>query len=58
MAVVLIFLPESPKYLMTHGKMDRALAVMEGMFAMNTGLDKADYPVSRILTSKSFRVCV
>lgn len=49
MAGVLLLFPESPKYLMTHGKMDRALIVMAGMFAINTGLEKADYPVKALV---------
>lgn len=34
--------------------MDRALAVMQSMFAFNTGLDKADFPV-RIFVRASVR---
>ncbi|XP_024943451.1 synaptic vesicle glycoprotein 2B [Cephus cinctus] len=49
MTMILCFFPETPKYLMTHGKMDRALVVMETMFAFNSGLDRSDYPVRSLI---------
>jgi hypothetical protein len=44
--VVLIFLPESPKFLFSKGKDGQALEVLRHVFAVNTGRPAAEYPVS------------
>ncbi|KAL1490777.1 hypothetical protein ABEB36_013419 [Hypothenemus hampei] len=44
-AVAFIFLPESPKFLMTTGRNEKALAVFRKIYAMNTGQPGDNFPV-------------
>lgn len=39
-------LPESPKFLMTIGKNDKALDILQKVYAANTNQPKETYPVS------------
>lgn len=39
------FLPESPKFLMSCGENDKALAVFKQVYSMNTGKEMDTYPV-------------
>lgn len=41
--------PESPKFLLECGEPDAALDVLREMYAMNTGEDSINYPVSKII---------
>lgn len=41
--------PESPKFLMTQGRHDEALEILEKMFAFNTGRPLTEYPVTSIV---------
>lgn len=43
----LFFFPESPKFLIECGETDEALEVLKDIFQVNTGNDRALYPVSR-----------
>ncbi|CAH1113625.1 unnamed protein product [Psylliodes chrysocephalus] len=43
-----VFLPESPKFLMTIGKNRRALLVMQEIYAMNSGNPAKSYPIKRL----------
>lgn len=38
--------PESPKFLVSQGKTDEALAILRKIYAINTGRNEDDYPVS------------
>lgn len=42
----LMFMPESPRFLMSSGRSKEALAVLGTIYAWNTGADKSDYPVN------------
>ncbi|CAD7090048.1 unnamed protein product [Hermetia illucens] len=43
--IILPFLPESPKYLLTVGKSEEALEVLRLLFRINKGLPKEEFPV-------------
>lgn len=45
-SVGLIFMPESPRFLMSSGRYAEALDVMRTIYAWNTGADKTAYPVT------------
>ena len=47
-AVALVFLPESPKFLLVKGREAEALTVLRMMFAANTGLTRSEYPVDSL----------
>ncbi|XP_056644681.1 synaptic vesicle glycoprotein 2B-like [Diorhabda sublineata] len=44
-----MFLPESPKFLMTMGKNREALAVMQNVYAVNSRKTKEDFPVKTLV---------
>ncbi|KAL1132276.1 hypothetical protein AAG570_010233 [Ranatra chinensis] len=46
--LLLLALPESPKYLLTRGKDQETIRALARAFAMNTGQDKADYPIKEV----------
>lgn len=46
--LTLLILKESPKFLLSKGKNDEVLEVLQAMFKWNTGLEEHDYPVSYI----------
>ncbi|KAI5698616.1 hypothetical protein M8J75_009361 [Diaphorina citri] len=48
-ALLVFFIPESPKFLMTHGRSDDALDVFQSMYARNTGKPKDSYPVKSLM---------
>ncbi|KDR21687.1 synaptic vesicle glycoprotein 2B-like [Zootermopsis nevadensis] len=48
-AVILFFLPESPKFLFSKGKEGQALDVLRRVFAVNTGRPAEEYPVARVV---------
>jgi len=48
-AIFLIFLPESPKFLLTCGKSDEALEIFRKIYQINTGKDKNEYPVKHLI---------
>ncbi|KAJ0175070.1 hypothetical protein K1T71_009211 [Dendrolimus kikuchii] len=49
-AALLFLLPESPKFLISTGRHDDALEVFKGIYMMNTGRSREEYPVKQILT--------
>lgn len=55
-AALLFLLPESPKFLITTGRHDKALEVFKGIYMMNTGKDKELYPVKQILVDDPIHV--
>lgn len=48
-AVFLIFLPESPKFLLTCGKSEEALEIFKKIYQINTGKDKSEYPIKHLI---------
>ena len=44
-AISMIFLPESPRYLLTRGDEEGALEVFRRIYTSNTGLPASQYPV-------------
>lgn len=48
-AALLFLLPESPKFLISTGRHEDALEVFRGIYMMNTGRSKEEYPVKQIL---------
>ncbi|XP_075221741.1 synaptic vesicle glycoprotein 2B isoform X2 [Lycorma delicatula] len=48
-AVLLYFLPESPKFLLSQGKTEDALAVFRQIYNINTGYHVDNYPVKQLL---------
>lgn len=47
-SIAFIFLPESPKFLMTSGKTAEALKVFKEVYRINTGRRPSSFPVSKI----------
>lgn len=44
--VLVSFLPESPKFLMSRGRNKQAMKVFQTLFSINTGRQPEEYPVS------------
>lgn len=44
-AVITLTYPESPKFLVSQGKTDKALAILRQIYAVNTGRDESEFPV-------------
>ncbi|XP_057666431.1 synaptic vesicle glycoprotein 2A-like [Diorhabda carinulata] len=47
--ILVFFLPESPKYLMTQGKSEEAICILRQIFAINNGKTRQEYPVKQII---------
>ena len=47
-AIALVFMPESPKYLMIKEREDETLDVLRRIYSTNTGRDKASYPITSL----------
>lgn len=48
-AVLLFFLPESPKFLLTRGRVDEAMEIFKTIYSVNTGKDRNEYPVKHLI---------
>ncbi|XP_065336899.1 synaptic vesicle glycoprotein 2B isoform X1 [Cloeon dipterum] len=51
-AMLLCFLPESPKFLLSRGEHDKAIEVFRHIYVMNTGSDASSYPVRTLEVAK------
>lgn len=54
-AVLLTYLPESPKFLLSCGRFEEALAIFRGIYVTNTGNDASMYPVKELLIDDNLR---
>lgn len=54
-AFLLFYLPESPKFLLTKGKQDKALAIFRGIFVTNTRKSPDQYPVKELFIDDRLR---
>lgn len=53
-AALLLYLPESPKFLIMKGRQEEALAIFRGIFVTNTGKFPELYPVREVLIDEKF----
>uniref|UniRef100_A0A0K8TPB6 Putative synaptic vesicle protein n=1 Tax=Tabanus bromius TaxID=304241 RepID=A0A0K8TPB6_TABBR len=54
-AILLFYLPESPKFLLSQGKQDKALAIFRGIYVTNTRKPCEYYPVKEVLIDEKLR---
>lgn len=54
-ACLLFYLPESPKFLLSKGKNDRALAIFRGIFVTNTKKPPELYPVKELVIDEKLQ---
>ncbi|GAB0086198.1 synaptic vesicle glycoprotein 2B-like [Sergentomyia squamirostris] len=47
--LVIFFLPESPKFLMSRGRNDEALVIFQSIFRQNTQKDVHEYPIKSLI---------
>jgi VNT family MFS transporter (synaptic vesicle glycoprotein 2) len=47
--IIFLFMPESPRFLMTVGRNEEALAVFKQVYTLNTGKSKADFPIVNLV---------
>lgn len=50
-----MYLPESPKFLLSCGRFEEALAIFRGIYVTNTGNDPSTYPVKELLIDDNLR---
>lgn len=53
--ILLLYLPESPKFLLSCGRFEEALAIFRGIYVTNTGNDPSMYPVKELLIDDQLR---
>ncbi|XP_063700760.1 synaptic vesicle glycoprotein 2C [Culicoides brevitarsis] len=46
---LLLYLPESPKFLLSRGKEEKALNIFQWIYKVNTGKEMTDYPVKGLI---------
>ncbi|KAL0124803.1 hypothetical protein PUN28_006574 [Cardiocondyla obscurior] len=55
-AIVTLMYPESPKFLVSQGRTDEALAILRKIYAVNTGRDESEFPVKELLSDAMFEM--
>ncbi|KAJ8919148.1 hypothetical protein NQ315_012134 [Exocentrus adspersus] len=50
--IIYIFLPETPKYLMTEGNNEEALAVFRKVYTINSGKPEDTYPIAKLINEQ------
>ncbi|KAG5672664.1 hypothetical protein PVAND_002775 [Polypedilum vanderplanki] len=53
--ILLLYLPESPKFLLSCGRFEEAMAIFRGIYVTNTGNDPSMYPVKELLIDDQLR---
>ncbi|XP_044257208.1 synaptic vesicle glycoprotein 2B-like [Tribolium madens] len=53
-AILLFFLPESPKFLLSRGRCEEAIVIFKHIYSTNTGREKEDYPVKQLILDEAF----
>lgn len=53
--ILLFYLPESPKFLLSQGRYEEALNIFRGIYVTNTGLPKEMYPVKELLIDEQLK---
>ncbi|EFN82889.1 Synaptic vesicle glycoprotein 2B [Harpegnathos saltator] len=53
---VLVKYPETPKFLVSQGRTDEALAILRKIYAVNTGRDESEYPIKQLLSCVTLEV--
>ncbi|KAI5635172.1 sugar transporter domain-containing protein [Phthorimaea operculella] len=51
--IAFFFMPESPKFLMSRGRNKEAMEVFRKIYMLNTGKNKEDFPIVRLVEEKS-----
>ncbi|XP_050313387.1 synaptic vesicle glycoprotein 2B isoform X1 [Anthonomus grandis grandis] len=54
-AILLCFLPESPKFLLTRGKSEEAIEIFKHIYHVNTGNNAEDYPVKHLILEEEYQ---
>lgn len=57
-AALLFYLPESPKFLIMQGRHEKALTILQTIYATNTGRPKECYPVKELLVDEKFNLAI
>lgn len=57
-AALLFYLPESPKFLIMQGRQEKALIILQGIYAINTGKPPDAYPVKELLVDEKFNLAI
>ncbi|XP_071788639.1 synaptic vesicle glycoprotein 2C-like [Asterias amurensis] len=53
--ILMIYMPESPKFLLENGQSNKALKVMQRIYSSNTGDDKSNYQLKTLIPSENVR---
>lgn len=54
-AALLLYLPESPKFVLSRGKPEKALGIFQWIYKVNTGNPMAEYPVQGLIIDENLQ---